>query len=104
MGPTGCPVLSVNKYQRTLRNTPEAQRPQVHRGGSLKSRKLLISERRRQQVPLIGRYLRSRQCGDTFMKTVNFKDKPACNICERDWKKKSILCVYLNTLQKLSYF
>jgi hypothetical protein len=39
MGTLGSPETSVNKYQRTLRNTPEEQRSLLNRGGSLKSRK-----------------------------------------------------------------
>jgi hypothetical protein len=41
IGPTGCPVSSVNNYQYALRNISEAQRPQLHCGGSLKSLKCL---------------------------------------------------------------
>jgi len=32
--------ISVNSYQATLRNIPEDRRSHIHRGGSLKSRKL----------------------------------------------------------------
>ena len=39
VGSTGCAETSVTNYQSTLRNILEERRPQLHRGGSLKSRK-----------------------------------------------------------------
>ena len=38
MGPIGFPETSVQKYQSTLRNTPEERRSHQYRCGSLKSR------------------------------------------------------------------
>jgi len=40
MGSIGCPETSVTNYQSTLRNISEGRRPNVNRGGNLKSRKL----------------------------------------------------------------
>jgi hypothetical protein len=39
MEPIRCPETSVTNYQRTPRNIPEELRPQLYRGGSLKSHK-----------------------------------------------------------------
>ena len=39
MGAMGCPEISVNNDNSTLRNIPEEPRSHLHRGGSLKSRK-----------------------------------------------------------------
>jgi hypothetical protein len=39
MGPIGCPETSVTSYQPMPRNISEKRRPQLHRGGNLKSRK-----------------------------------------------------------------
>jgi hypothetical protein len=42
MGPTHCPETSVNNYHTTLCNTPEERRYHQHRGGSLKSMKIVV--------------------------------------------------------------
>jgi hypothetical protein len=42
MGQMACPETSVNNYQSTLHNIPKEQRPHLHRGGSLKSRKIQL--------------------------------------------------------------
>jgi hypothetical protein len=39
MGPKGCPETSVTNYQSTLPNILEERTSDLHRGGSLKSRK-----------------------------------------------------------------
>jgi hypothetical protein len=38
MGPIDCPETSVTNYHPTKGNISEERRPQLHRGGSLKSR------------------------------------------------------------------
>ena len=40
MGSICCPEMSVTNYQSTLRNIPEDRRLRIHRGESLRSRKL----------------------------------------------------------------
>ena len=44
MAPIGCPETSVTSCKPTLHNIPEERRPQLHGGGSLKSRKITVSE------------------------------------------------------------
>jgi hypothetical protein len=40
--PIGCPEASVRDYQSALRNIPEERKYNLHRGGSLKSRKIVV--------------------------------------------------------------
>jgi hypothetical protein len=42
MGPIGCSETSAQNYHSTLRNVPEEGRRHLHRGGSLKSRKVAV--------------------------------------------------------------
>jgi hypothetical protein len=43
MGPTRCPETSVNNYHTTPCNYPKDHRLHQHRGGSLKSRLIMIN-------------------------------------------------------------
>ena len=47
MGPIGCPETSGQNYHSKPRNIPEERRSHLRRGGSLKSRKIKETERRR---------------------------------------------------------
>jgi len=42
MGPIGYPETSARNYHSTFRNTPEECRSHLHRGGSPKTRKILL--------------------------------------------------------------
>jgi hypothetical protein len=42
MGPVGCPETSLQNYHLTLCNNPEERKSHLHRGGSLKSRRVMM--------------------------------------------------------------
>ena len=81
MWPIRSPETSVTHYHSTLRNNPEERRSNIHRGGSLKSRRLMIFGGENNLLSFS-----SRRGRNWVFKYYRGADK---SLARPDWKKKN---------------